>query len=81
MSSILFVPIRSPQRMVEELKQAGVPVEFYEVAGAGHMGAVVDREAMLQALSIVGRNLHAKTQAVGDGGEQNSTGGVPVDGR
>ena len=33
-----LVPIRSPQRMVDELKEAGVPVEMCEVAGAGHIG-------------------------------------------
>jgi acetyl esterase/lipase len=61
-----IVPIRSPRRMVEELKRAGVPVEFYEIAGAGHMGAVVDRQVMLQALAFVERNLKARAPAAGN---------------
>jgi acetyl esterase/lipase len=56
-----LVPIRSPQRMVEELKQAGVPVEFYEVPAAGHMRAVIDHDAMRKAVAFVDRNLKAKS--------------------
>jgi dipeptidyl aminopeptidase/acylaminoacyl peptidase len=52
-----LVPIRSPRRMVERLKAAGVPVEFYEVPSAGHMGAVVDPTALGQALAFVDRYL------------------------
>jgi len=61
-----LVPIRSPQRMVDKLKQVGVPVEFCEIAGAGHMAAVIDRPAMLQAVAFAQRNLKAMTPAVGD---------------
>jgi acetyl esterase/lipase len=78
-----IVPIRSPQRMVDELKQAGVPVEFHEIAGAGHMGAVADGNALLHALAFVERNLHAKTPAVGDGdsGAKAATGSAPAHGQ
>lgn len=52
-----IVPIRSPQRMADLLKEAGVGVEFHAIAKAGHMGAIVDRDAMLAALAFVNRNL------------------------
>jgi acetyl esterase/lipase len=52
-----IVPVRSPQRMVQRLKEAGVPVEFYEVPGAGHMGAVVDATALEHALAFANRYL------------------------
>lgn len=52
-----LVPIRSPQRMVQRLKEAGVPVEFYEVPGAGHMGAVADPTALGHALAFADRYL------------------------
>jgi acetyl esterase/lipase len=52
-----IVPIRSPQRMADLLKAAGVAVEFHAIPKAGHMGAVVDREAMFDALAFVNRNL------------------------
>ncbi len=61
-----IVPIRSPKRMVERLKAAKVPVEFYEIPEAGHMGAVVDRSSMHEALAFVERHLKAKTPAGGD---------------
>jgi dipeptidyl aminopeptidase/acylaminoacyl peptidase len=51
------VPIRSPRRMVEHLKSAGVPVEFYEVPNAGHMLAVGDAEALRQAAAFADRYL------------------------
>lgn len=57
-----IVPIRSPQRMAEKLKAAGVAVEMREIPDAGHMGAVVDRGAMLDALAFVNRNLATKSQ-------------------
>jgi acetyl esterase/lipase len=43
--------------MVDRLKEAGVPVEFYEVPGAGHMGAVVDPTALAHALAFTDRYL------------------------
>jgi acetyl esterase/lipase len=52
-----LVPVRSPKRMVDRLKEAGVPVEFYEVPGAGHMGAVVDPTALAHALAFTDRYL------------------------
>jgi acetyl esterase/lipase len=52
-----LVPVRSPQRMVDRLKEAGVPVEFYEVPSAGHMGAVVDPTALAHALAFADRYL------------------------
>jgi hypothetical protein len=52
-----IVPIRSPQRMTDLLKAAGVAVEFHAIPKAGHMGAVVDRDAMFDALAFVNRNL------------------------
>lgn len=54
-----IVPIRSPQRMADLLKEAGVVVEFHAIPKAGHMGAIVDRDAMLEALAFVNRNLKA----------------------
>jgi dipeptidyl aminopeptidase/acylaminoacyl peptidase len=67
-----IVPIRSPQRMADKLKEAGITVKFHEIPEAGHMGAVVDRDAMLDALAFVGRNLKAKTPAVGDAAKQTT---------
>lgn len=55
-----IVPIRSPQRMVEQLKKAGVAVEFYEIPGAGHMRAVAEGSSIQQALAFVGRHLKDK---------------------
>jgi acetyl esterase/lipase len=52
-----IVPIRSPQRMVEQLKKADVDVEFYEIPGAGHMRAVAEGSSIQQALTFVGRHL------------------------
>lgn len=52
-----IVPIRSPRGMADLLKEAGVSVEFHAIPKAGHMGAIVDREAMLAALAFVNRNL------------------------
>ncbi|MEX2093454.1 MAG: alpha/beta hydrolase [Pirellulales bacterium] len=52
-----LVPPRSPLRMVERLKEVGVPVEFYEVPGAGHMGAVVDPTALQHAMAFANRYL------------------------
>jgi acetyl esterase/lipase len=60
-----IVPIRSPQRMVERLKEADVPVEFYEIPEAGHMSAVADRATMLEALAFVDRHLKGKTPSGG----------------
>jgi acetyl esterase/lipase len=64
-----LVPIRSPQRMVDKLKLAGVPVQICEIPGAGHMAAVIDRAAMLQAVAFVQQNLKSKLPA-GGGGHQ-----------
>lgn len=52
-----LVPIRSPRRMVERLKGAGVPVEFYEVPSAGHLGAIVDAKALQHAVAFADRHL------------------------
>jgi acetyl esterase/lipase len=75
-----LVPIRSPKRMVEGLKAAHVPAEFYEVPGAGHLGAVMNRPAMLAALAFVDEKLkNAKTPAVGESGERASSEGKAAD--
>ena len=76
-----IVPIRSPKRMVERLKTAGVPVQFHEVPEAGHMGAAVDRATMFEALAFVERNLKAKTRADGEPGKHKSAEGESVDGQ
>jgi acetyl esterase/lipase len=52
-----LVPIRSPRRMAERLKEAGVPVEFYEVPNAGHMAAVVDGGALRHSVAFADRYL------------------------
>ncbi len=75
-----IVPIRSPRRMVERLRTAGVTVQFYEVPEAGHMGAAVDRAAMFEALAFVERNLKARTRADGEPGKHESAEGESVDG-
>jgi acetyl esterase/lipase len=51
------VPIRSPQRMVELLKETGVPVEFFAVPEAGHALAVRHPEAMRLAMEFAARYL------------------------
>jgi acetyl esterase/lipase len=52
-----LVPIKSPERMVERLKEVGVPVEFHVVPEAGHIGAVVDRSALKLAVAFADRHL------------------------
>ncbi len=52
-----IVPIRSPRRMVEGLKEAGVAVEIYAIPETGHMGAVVDGQAVQRALAFVAHHL------------------------
>ena len=76
-----LVPIRSPKRMVAGLKAAHVPAEFYEVPGAGHLAAVINRPAMLAALAFVDEKLKsAKTPAVGESGERAAGEGKAADG-
>lgn len=62
-----IVPIRSPRRMVEKLKAAGVPVVMHEIPAAGHMGAITDQATMFEALAFVNRNLKDSTPKVASG--------------
>jgi acetyl esterase/lipase len=47
-----LVPIRSPQKMVEQLRSAGVTTDFYTVKGAGHIPAALDQTARERALAF-----------------------------
>jgi acetyl esterase/lipase len=47
-----LVQIRSPQKMVERLRELGVPAEFYTVKGAGHIPAALDQTAREKALAF-----------------------------
>lgn len=69
------VPIRSPRRMVERLKEAGVPAEFYEVPDAGHMMAVGNAVALRQATAFADRYLKPSASAavLGSQGVGNAT--------
>lgn len=44
-----LVQIRSPQKMVERLRELGIPAEFYIVKGAGHIPAALDQGARERA--------------------------------
>lgn len=70
------VPIRSPKGMVDHLKEAGVPVEFYEVPKAGHMLAVRNPEAMRLALAFANRYL--RPDAVAAESASGESGDMPV---
>jgi acetyl esterase/lipase len=82
-----LVPIRSPQKMVERLKEAGVTADFYIVKGAGHIPAALDQTAREKALAFAdhvlkGAPTAAEAVKIGDmggGGEDGparSNGGV-----
>jgi acetyl esterase/lipase len=60
------VPIHSPQRMVELLKETGVPVEFFAVPKAGHALAVRDPEAIRLAMAFAERYLKPVSTGVED---------------
>jgi len=75
-----IVPIRSPQRMVEKLKQAGVTVELREIPEVGHMGAITDRDTMLEALAFVNRNLRDAPVQVAEGRPADANEGEAVHG-
>jgi triacylglycerol lipase len=47
-----LVQIRSPQKMVERLKELGVESDFYTVTGAGHIPAALDQTAREKALAF-----------------------------
>jgi acetyl esterase/lipase len=47
-----LVPIRSPEKMVEQLHTAGVTTDFYTVKGAGHIPAALDQTARERALAF-----------------------------
>lgn len=47
-----LVPIQSPRKMVERLRDAGVTADFYTVKGAGHMPAALDQTAREKALAF-----------------------------
>jgi triacylglycerol lipase len=61
----LLVPIASPARMVELLKQAGDTAEIYPIKNAGHLQAVMDRQALEKAIAFA--DLHLKGGAVTGG--------------
>jgi acetyl esterase/lipase len=72
-----LVPIRSPQAMVERLRDAGVTADFYTVQGAGHIPAALDPMAREHALQFADRVLKAKgadatTIAADKGGTGNT---------
>jgi triacylglycerol lipase len=58
-----LVPIRSPRRMVELLAISGVSAEFHTIQGAGHIGALFDRETLKMALAFADRNLKSEAGA------------------
>jgi len=43
--------------LYDKLQQAGVDVELHTVAGAGHLQAVVDRDAMRAAFDFLDKHL------------------------
>jgi dipeptidyl aminopeptidase/acylaminoacyl peptidase len=59
-----LVSIGSPRRMFRRLKEVGVAAEIHEVAGASHMFAAIDREALGRALAFVDRYLKAGASTV-----------------
>jgi acetyl esterase/lipase len=66
-----LVPIRSPQKMVERLREAGVTTDFYTVKGAGHIPAAMDKPALTKAMAFadhVLKGVPMKTEAADAGG-------------
>jgi len=55
----LLVPIFSPTLMVTKLHRAGLTAELYKVSGAGHLGAVYDKEAVAAAVKFLDKYLQA----------------------
>jgi acetyl esterase/lipase len=47
-----LVQIRSPQKLVERLKELGIEADFYTVKGAGHIPAALDQTAREKALAF-----------------------------
>lgn len=52
-----LVPIESPRRMVDRLATAGVAAELYRVDEAGHLAALMNRDALQHALAFTNRYL------------------------
>jgi len=70
-----LVPIRSPLRMVELLKDAGVAAEMHTIPDAGHIEALFDRATLQLALAFADQNLkvHERNSA-----SSNSESGAPT---
>jgi acetyl esterase/lipase len=70
-----LVPIRSPEKMVEKLRSAGVATDFYEVKGAGHIPAAMDKEALARAMAFADHVLKGeplKTETANTGTENGT---------
>jgi dipeptidyl aminopeptidase/acylaminoacyl peptidase len=52
-----LVPITSPQAMVTKLVETGVTAEMHEVPNAGHLEAIINREALGKVLSFTNGHL------------------------
>jgi triacylglycerol lipase len=54
-----LVPIASPKLMVAALTECGVAAEFHEVPNAGHLEAIVNRQALSKVLDFTNGHLKA----------------------
>ena len=74
-----LVPVRSPQRMVERLRAAGVASEMVTLPSAGHISPVFDPTALKQAIAFADRHLKAapERQTVGRADSPRITDNLP----
>jgi acetyl esterase/lipase len=68
-----LVPMRSPQKMVERLHDAGVTADFYTVKGAGHIPAALDQTAREKALAFADHVLKGAPLPADMAGGENGT--------
>jgi acetyl esterase/lipase len=64
----LLVPVESPTRMVELLKNAGVAAQMHPIQNAGHIQALFDRDALQHGLAFADRYLKSREGALGKSG-------------
>jgi triacylglycerol lipase len=55
-----LVPVASPREMVALLKLRGVKTDIYTIPKAGHMAAIIDRDALERGLAFADENLKSK---------------------
>jgi acetyl esterase/lipase len=56
------VPLASPSRLFERLRQEGIETQLHVVTQAGHLAAYLDEQAFEAAMEFLDRELHAPDQ-------------------